>query len=471
MSDDEALSAHERWARLRFSVVGPLLSSPPAAGQLRSELARLARKTWRHPTKGALVHFALSTIERWYYAARAGADPVGALRRKPRRDGGRQPAITHDFAEALRRQYEQHPKWSYKLHLDNLILLPDLGSLPSYSTLRRFMLAQGLLKQPRKRGRGVAKRRRESREVRSYEAEYVGGLWHLDFHFGSLKVLTHKGEWVRPILLTILDDRSRLACHAQWYLRETAESLVHGLTQAFLKRGLPRSILMDNGSAMVAGETSQGLARLSVLQRTTLPYSPHQNGKQEVFWAQVEGRLLAMLEGQGEMNLALLNKATQAWVEMEYQRKVHSETAQTPLQRWLDGPSVTRECPGPDQLRLAFTASASRVQRRGDGTFSLKGIRFEVPARFRHVRKLPLRYAAWDMGHVWLMDPNTDTVLAQVFPVDKVKNAEGIRRPLNTEPPEQDPPKPSGIAPLLKKLMADYAATGLPPAYIPKEEK
>ncbi len=26
------------------------------------------------------------------------------------------------------------------------------------------------------------------------------------------------------------------------------------------------------------------------------------------------------------------------------------------------------------------------------------------------------------------------------------------------------------IAPLLKKLMADYAATGLPPAYLPKEE-
>jgi len=472
MSDDETLSAPERWARLRFSVVGPLLSSPPATGQLRPELERLARKTWRHPTKDELVHFALSTLERWYYTARAGTDPVGALRRKARRDGGHQPAITHDFAEALRRQHKDHPKWTYKLHLDNLAVVPDLGCLPSYSTLRRFMQAQGLLKQPRKRARDSTPRRApESREVRSYEAEYVGGLWHLDFHHGSLKVLTRKGEWVRPILLTILDDRSRLACHAQWYLRETAECLVHGLSQAFLKRGLPRSILMDNGSAMVAAETSQGLGRLSVLQRTTLPYSPHQNGKQEVFWAQVEGRLLAMLEGHGEMSLALLNKATQAWVEMEYQRKVHSETAKTPLQRWLDEPSVTRECPGPDEMRLAFTASASRIQRRGDGTFSLKGIRFEVPARLRHMRKLQLRYATWDMGHVWLMDPNTDTVLGQVFPVDKARNAEAVRRPLNTEPPEQDPPKPSGIAPLLKKLMSDYAATGLPPAYIPKEEK
>jgi len=26
------------------------------------------------------------------------------------------------------------------------------------------------------------------------------------------------------------------------------------------------------------------------------------------------------------------------------------------------------------------------------------------------------------------------------------------------------------VAPLLKKLLADYAASGLPPAYIPKQE-
>jgi len=152
------------------------------------------------------------------------------------------------------------------------------------------------------------------REVRSFGSEYVSGLWHLDFHHGSLKVLRPQGERVRPILLAILDDRSRLICHAQWYLDETAESLVHGLVQAFLKRGLPRALLTDNGSAMIATETTEGLTRLSVTRRTTLPYSPHQNGKQESFWNPVEGRLVAMLGGQRDLTLALLNEATQAWV-------------------------------------------------------------------------------------------------------------------------------------------------------------
>jgi hypothetical protein len=60
-----------------------------------------------------------------------------------------------------------------------------------------------------------------------------------------------------------------------------------------------------------------------------------------------------------------------------------------------------------------------------------------------------------------------------LYPQDKSANANGSRRALNPHPDQQGQVIPStGIAPLLKKLMADYAATGLPPAYLPidKEE-
>jgi len=480
MSEDERPPSHERWAHLRFGVVGGLLASPPAAGELRAELSRLSEKPWRHPTTGEPVRFGLSTIERWYYAARAGSNPVGVLRRKLRRDSGRFLAIKDELGQALRRQYKEHPSWSCKLHLDNLAvriaLDPNLGAAPSYPTLRRFMAAQGLLRQRRRRPRQERegeKRAREHlalREVRSFESEYVSGLWHLDFHHGSLKVLRPEGEWVRPILLAILDDRSRLICHAQWYLDETAESLIHGLVQAFLKRGLPRAILSDNGSAMVARETTQGLTRLSVTQQTTLPYSPYQNGKQESFWNPVEGRLLAMLEGQRDLTLSLLNEATQAWVEMEYNREVHSETSTAPLARWLDGPTVGRESPTLDDCRLAFTAGETRSQRRSDGTASIEGVRFEIPSRFRHLRKLHLRYASWDLTHVWLVDERIGAVLSRLYPLDKARNADGFRGTTEVTA-SVAPQEPAGIAPLLRKLMTEYAATGLPPAYLPKEGK
>jgi putative transposase len=56
-----------------------------------------------------------------------------------------------------------------------------------------------------------------------------------------------------------------------------------------------------------------------------------------------------------------------------------------------------------------------------------------------------------------------------VYPIDKVANAEGLRRVV--EPICHSPKPPAGgIAPLLKKMIADYAATGLPPAYLPESD-
>ena len=57
MSDEIAVGTHERWAHLRFSVVGPLLASPPSQGQLQAQLTRLADTEWRHPVTGKPVRY------------------------------------------------------------------------------------------------------------------------------------------------------------------------------------------------------------------------------------------------------------------------------------------------------------------------------------------------------------------------------------------------------------------------------
>jgi len=61
----------------------------------------------------------------------------------------------------------------------------------------------------------------------------------------------------------VLDDRSRLACQVQWYLRdENAEDLVHGPAQAIQKRGLRRALMTDNGPGGDGGRGRAGVARL-----------------------------------------------------------------------------------------------------------------------------------------------------------------------------------------------------------------
>src|SRR3989338_9455941 len=80
-------------------------------------------------------------------------------------------------------------------------------------------------------------------------------------------------------------------------------------------------------------------------------------------------------------------------------------------------------------------------------------------------------YASWDLGHVTLVDERTGVTLSPLFPLDRTKNADGRRRrrdPVALDAARAEPP-PSGMAPLLRQLIAQYAATGLPPAYLPKE--
>jgi transposase InsO family protein len=477
---DSVGSPSARWARFRFSIIGPLLSSPPESGELKAALEVLSKKTWRHPVTQAPVSFSLPTLERWLYRAKKTGDPVGALRTKRRSDAASSRVLSAPLMQVLKQQHREHPSWSYQLHLDNLAACAkadlSLGKPPSYSTLYRYMSAQGLRKQSRVRhkdteGARVAQVRLERCEVRSFEVEHVHGLWHLDFHHGSLKILGKDGAWHKPLLLTILDDHSRLVCHAQWYLDETAEALVHGFKQALQKRGLPRALMSDNGSAMMSHEFTEGLLRLGILHQPTLPYSPYQNAKQEVFWAQVESRLMAMLEGEPLLSLSTLNEATIAWVEFEYHRKMHSEIAATPLNRYLTAASVGRPCPLPSVLDESFCQEVKRKQRHSDGTFTLHTRRFEVPSAYRDMQALCVRYVRWDLSHVTLVCPHTALPLSRLYPLDKAANADGKRRTLaaSTQKPTQAP-SATGIAPLLKQLMAAYAATGLPPAYLTQSE-
>ena len=173
--------------------------------------------------------------------------------------------------------------------------------------------------------------------------------------------------------------------------------------------------------------------------------------------------------------LELLNEATQAWVEMEYNRSLHRETSSTPVERFAQSLHVLRSSPSSESLRDAFRLDTRRRQRQSDGTISLEGVRFEIPARYRHFRDIAVRYLRWDLGRVDLVDPRQDTILAPLYPLDKSANADGRRAFVEAEavdtPAHQsaaDKSKNGTLPPLLRRLLQEYSATGLPPAYLPK---
>jgi len=236
-------------------------------------------------------------------------------------------------------------------------------------------------------GARQAQARLEALEVRSFEVNHTFGLRQMDFHDGSRRVLEKNGRWIKPQLLGVLDDHSRLCCHAQWYRSENTEALVHGFSQAIVKRGLPRSLMSDNDSAMISSEFTQGLHTLGIVHERTLPRSANQYGKQETLWATLEGRLMAMISDAEDLTLEHLNLYTQLWVEQDYHQNRHSELGSTPLRRFLDAPSLRRDAPDSNTLRSAFCEHVTRRQRRSNGTAvpdSRKPTPFNRPTANKH---------------------------------------------------------------------------------------
>lgn len=464
--DDTRRSATRNTAQLRFAIIGPLLASPPPKGGLQAAIRTLSERDWTMPD-GRTRRFSAATIERWYYAAqKAGADPMAALRRRRRSDAGHRRSVSAALLEAVREQYAIWPWWSVDLHHRNLVASaaehtePD--PVPSPSTLRRLMREHDLVRRSRSDTDTS-----DPREFLSYEVPYVSSLWHADLHHAArIRIATRSGEMVTPKLLVFVDDHARVLAHAQFYLQETAHVFVHGLTQAFYRMGLPRALMTDNGSAMVAGEVTHGLDDLGVMAITTVPRTPEQNAKIERLWGTIEGGLLAMLDPDTPLDLTTLNTILHAWIGPGYHSVVHRELRTTPMQRFTDGQSRGRDCPSPERLRFVFQIPITRKPRKTDGTVSIDGVRFQLPAPWRTHTRVRLRYARWDLSRVDLLDPDDwNRSLAVLRPLDKRANADAPRRTLTRRPAVHEGPRP--MAPFLEQLLARHRESGGVAAFLP----
>ena len=83
------------------------------------------------------------------------------------------------------------------------------------------------------------------------------------------------------------------------------------------------------------------------------------------------------------------------------------------------------------------------------------GKRFEIPQAFRALPQITVRYAEWDLREVHLIDARTQAMLAPLYPLDRKKNAEGLRRRIGVPGSTPEKTEKSGeFPPLLQKIMA-----------------
>ena len=266
----------------------------------------------------------------------------------------------------------------------------------------------------------------QAREVRSYEVGREHARkplkWHLDFHHGSLKVLTLR----RPVVAADRPGHPSTttrdsAGHVQVVpLGDRRGSGARALPGDPESRGLLLALLTDNGSAMGRrrGRSPRGSCVSASSTSGPSPTAvPTRTGKQEAFWGPSKGGLMTMLDGVAGADASIfLNEATQAWMEIEYNRTVHRETTNDARSIASARASGRAPCASPSShwqaARTRFSPSKStRSQRvRATARSRLTGCGLKSrPARSPLPRGWPR--ARWDLGRVEIWStPRSGTI-------------------------------------------------------------
>src|SRR3954454_4271734 len=153
---------------------------------------------------------------------------------------------------------------------------PDFSGLPSVSTIWRILTRRGFVTpQPHKRPRS---------SWRTFAAEQPNERWQADTTHWQLA----DGTGVE--ILNIIDDHSRLALAAVPRRTITGPDVLHAFQNAFVRWGMPASVLTDNG-AVFTGLPRRGgrvaleveLGRLGIRFDHSRAHHPQTCGKVERF--------------------------------------------------------------------------------------------------------------------------------------------------------------------------------------------
>lgn len=352
----------ERVALFRFGVIAPLVDRHLSRGERERILDQVVASTWQIPGSSR-TSIGRATVEHWLSCyLRSGAN-IESLKPQTRSDKGSSRSMDSESEAALMQLKREFPNYSLGalLQIARQRKIIDSGFRASKQSVYRMFARNGL---------NVATVATVDR--RKFEVELPNDLWQSDCMHGPK--IPVAGAMRKTYLFAIIDDHSRLIPHAQFYLQETIDCFRDCLLQALEKRGLPRRLYTDNGSAFRTHQLRYGCAQLGIALLHSQPGVPEGRGKIERLYRTVRSQLLPLLSGA--TSLEQMNKILSGWIENDYHTRRHSATAMSPLERYLAQLHAIR--PAPSDLRDYFRIPATRKVDK-DRTVSLNGRLFEAP--------------------------------------------------------------------------------------------
>jgi transposase InsO family protein len=122
----------------------------------------------------------------------------------------------------------------------------------------------------------------------------------------------------KSYLIAFIDDHSRLVPYARFYYSEKLEVFLDAFEKALLKRGLPRKLYVDNGSAYRSKHLEHICASLGIALVHAKPYQPAGKGKIERFNRRVRQQFLPTVKsGMNSLNWFRAKSLKLYWSSMK----------------------------------------------------------------------------------------------------------------------------------------------------------
>lgn len=229
-----------------------------------------------------------------------------------------------------------------------------------------------------------------------------------------------EGKTKKSYLFLWLDDYSRKILFGKYYLSEKLPCLEDSFRYMLLRWGIPEKIYCDNGKVYISKHFMGVLAELQTKQLRHKPYQAYAKGKVEATNKTILHEFQAEAALADFHTLDELNSAFWAWVEVVYNKRVHSSTGQTPDERFSKGlPKEHRRITDLQSFNRMFLWKESRTVTKY-GKIKLFSNQYPVQ-QAPHGTVVQVRFDPFNLDELFIYD-GTDRYLETTSPSKKVSD-------------------------------------------------
>ncbi|RLB79659.1 MAG: hypothetical protein DRH17_13455 [Deltaproteobacteria bacterium] len=226
------------------------------------------------------------------------------------------------------------------------------------------------------------------------------------------------GKTRKSYLFLWLDDFSRKILFGKYYDSEKLPCLEDSFKYMILRWGIPLRIYVDNGKVYISRHFMGVLAELQIKQLRHKPYQAHAKGKVESVMRTVKQEFQQEAQVADFHTLEELNSAFWAWVEVVYNKRVHSATGESPDERFLKNlPENHKRISDLESFNRLFLWKETRTVSKY-GKIKLYSNQYPVQ-NAPHGTAVWVRFDPFDLDEVYIYDAN-NRYLETTSPTKKV---------------------------------------------------